>query len=272
MNNDSPRHDDNQKTASRADDKTANPPRWVLALESSTPYGGSALLRDGKPYAEFILEEGLRHGKELLASAQTLLNNENLRAADLYGVAVSTGPGSYTGIRVGVMAAKALAYGCGCKLAGTSSLAALAQTVALDRAAGEGATVAVVQDARRDEVYMGGYEIVQGVAVPVFDDRAMTPEEAVDAINLLAERGTDLLRAGSSFTTYEDVFAQSPGHGASKGEAGHGGRVNPAAVGVLAWRQFMQEKNADPMVLQPVYARRDPESDWRHDQLIRGTK
>lgn len=247
-------------------------PRWVLALESSTPHGGSALLREGKPCAEFLLEEGLRHGRELLPSAQQLLTSEKLQASNLFGVAVSVGPGSYTGVRVGVMAAKAIAYGCNCKLAGVSSLAALAQSVVLMGGVAEEGVIAVVQDARRDEVYMGGYIIQNGMAEAIFDDKAMTPEEASDVVKELAKQGGDLVRAGSSFATYEEVFRNAPGRDAPTDGTSHRGRVAPAAVGILGWRQFLQEKTTDPMALQPIYAKRDPESDWRHDQLINGTR
>lgn len=238
-------------------------PRWLLALESSTPHGGSALLRDGSPRAVFRLEEGLRHGRELLASAEALLSAEGLKAADLTGVAVSMGPGSYTGIRVGVMAAKALAYATGRKLAAVSSLAALAQTAFLEKAAGEGETVFAVQDARRDEVYVGRYRIEDGVAVPLAADAALTPEEAARLLDELSAGNVAVRRVGSSFRTYETVLG---------GRADLDGRVDPAAVGVLGWRQILQEKTADPLTFQPVYAKRDEGSDWRHDALISGTK
>ncbi len=235
-------------------------PRWLLALESSTAHGGSALLRDGEAVASFLLEEGLRHGRELTASAEALLAGQGLKAGDLWGVAVSAGPGSYTGVRVGVMAAKALAWGAGARLAAVSSLAALAQTAILSKQAGEGDFIYAAQDARRDEVYAGLYRAENGVAVPQRGDAAIAPEEAAALLAALdAEHGSRLRLAGSSFTTYAAVLGGLPSAP---------GRVDPAAVGDLGRRRIMQEQCADPFALQPVYLRRDGGADWRHDHLI----
>lgn len=238
--------------------------RWLLALESSTPHGGSALLKDGRTRAVYRLEEGLRHGRELLASAEAILDADGLKARDLFAVAVSAGPGSYTGIRVGVMAAKAVAYAAGCKLAAVSSLAALAQSAVLEGNARPGDVVFAVQDARRDEVYVGQYAVEDGLAVAMTPDAALTPEEAAARIrDFDAASEKPARRAGSSFATYAAVLGDT---------RHHDGRVDPAAVGVLGWRQILLEKTADPMELQPVYARRDADADWRHDALIQGAR
>ncbi len=240
---------------------------WLLALESSTPFGGAALLRDGACVEAIRLEEGLRHGRELVSSAARLLERHGLAAADLRGAAVSAGPGSYTGLRVGVMAAKALAYGAGIALACVSSLEALAQTAAAAGAAAEGDTVFALQDARRDEVYAGEYRIQGGFAVAAAPDAAITPEEAAARLRALREsRGGRLRCAGGGFATYGDVFA---GAVDAAGAAGCG--VDPAAVGVLGWRRLAREESADPMQAQPVYLRRDAGVDWRHDHLVANT-
>jgi universal bacterial protein YeaZ len=241
-------------------DKDAPSSHWLLALESSTAHGGSALLLDGRPHGTFLLEEGLRHGRELTASANTLMEAQSLKAADLLGVAVSAGPGSYTGIRVGAMAAKALAWGAGIKLAAVSSLAALAQTLVLDGAALEGDRIYTVQDARRDEVYCGVFRIDNGLAIVEREDAAVTPEEAAEIMSTLEKAADRPIRlAGSSFTTYATVLGE---------REARPGRVDPAAVGQLGWRQILLEKTADPMNFQPTYLRRDSDADWRHDHLI----
>ncbi|MCD8138280.1 MAG: tRNA (adenosine(37)-N6)-threonylcarbamoyltransferase complex dimerization subunit type 1 TsaB [Planctomycetaceae bacterium] len=242
-------------------------PRWLLALESSTPHGGAALLQNGKPAVAMLLEEGLRHGRELLAAAEEIMKSQNLKATDLCGVAVSTGPGSYTGIRVGVMAAKALAYGAGIRLAAVSSLAALAESVRIAGKAATGDRVMVLQDARRDEVYAGVYRLEDAAVVPVAADAAITPEEAASRLRVLhqetAQGEGKVVLAGSGFHTYATILG-SP-------EAASG-RVNPEAVGVLGWRQILREEYADPLQLQPVYLRRDDGADWRHDHLIQTGK
>lgn len=238
-------------------------PRWLLALESSTPHGGAALLRDGTIVADIALSEGLRHGRELMPAAESLLTDHGLRARDLWAVAVSTGPGSYTGLRVGVMAAKALAYGAGCRLAGVSSLAALAAGLRPGENSGGERLVCVVQNARRDEVYFGLYRVTgDGTAIAATIDAAVTPEEAADHIRDLQAAGTPPTLAGSGFATYPDLFAPLGG-----GES-LPGIVQPSAVGLLGWRQLLQEESADPLLLQPEYLRRDAGHDWSRDTLI----
>lgn len=236
------------------------PHRWLLALESSTAHGGAALLRDGNPVAVIRLTEGLRHGRELLPAAERLLREHEVAPAEVSAVAVSFGPGSYTGIRVGVMAAKAFAYGTGCGLAAVSSLAALAQTQILAGRAQEGDTVALLQDARRDEVYAGLYRIRDGAAEALTPDAAIAPEEAATRLRDLRNRGDAIVCAGSGFATYAEVLACP--------FPAHPGAVNPAAVGELGWRRILREESADPLTLQPVYLRRDEGADWRHDILI----
>lgn len=234
--------------------------RWILALESSTSHGGAALSRDGTPMETARLEEGLHHGRELLAAAAGLLERHGLKAKDLWAVAVSSGPGSYTGLRVGVMAAKTLSYGTGCRLAAVSSLAALAETLVLERTASDGDRIMVLQNARRDEVYFGFYHIKEGVAVAETPDAAIAPEEVATRLaQAMSDGGKQPLLAGSGFATYGDILKCS--------SAASGG-VDPAAVGALAWRQLLREESADPLQLQPIYLRRDSESDWRHDHLI----
>ncbi len=237
---------------------------WILALESSTPNGGAALLRDDGPAETIRLTEGLRHGRELVPAAAALLRKAGLSARDLWGVAVSAGPGSYTGVRVGVMAAKALAYGAGCRLAAVSSLAALAESLRLEGAAGTGDLVACLQDARRDEVYCGLYRLEESAAVPLAPDAALAPEEARTRLAHLFEqdRPGSMRLAGSGFATYPDLFRDLGG------DAARSGVVNPEAVARLGRRQFLREEFADPLSLQPEYPRRDPDADWTRDALI----
>lgn len=221
------------------------------------------MLRNGETAGVVRLAEGLRHGRDLMPAAAELLEGAGLSPADLWAVSVSAGPGSYTGARVGVMSAKALAYGCDCLLAGVSSLAALAATLGLANGADEGDLVMTVQDARRDEVYAGVYRLENGDAVRMTPDAALAPEEAAERLAAILEQGRTPRLIGSGFATYRDLFAKY----VSVDDAAVG-IVNPEAVGRLGWRQLLREESADPLLLQPVYLRRDADADWRRDWLI----
>ncbi|MDR1520421.1 MAG: tRNA (adenosine(37)-N6)-threonylcarbamoyltransferase complex dimerization subunit type 1 TsaB [Planctomycetota bacterium] len=232
-------------------------PRHLLALESSTPEGGVALLREGELIGSARLSGGLRHGRELLPAASAILERAGLAPASLWAVAVSAGPGSYTGLRVGVMAAKALAYGTGCRLIAVSSLAALAASLQED-----GVAAMAAQDARRDEVYAGLYRLENGDASPLAADAAMTPEEARDILARRLDKGEGTRLIGSGFSSYPGLFRDLGGAAAAEG------RVDPAATARLGWRRLLRGEADDPMRLQPIYLRRDAGADWARDRLI----
>ena len=233
-------------------------PRWLLAMESSSPNGGAALLRDDDLFEVARLAEGLRHGRELIPAASRLLTNAGITARSLWGVAVSAGPGSYTGTRIGVMAAKALSYGAECRLTAVSSLAALAETLRLAGKAVPGNLVVTLQDARRDEVYAGFYCLKEDETVPLAPDTALAPEEARACLKQLLEQNRQgkILLAGSGYVTYAELFRDIGGNKAASGI------IEPEAVARLGRRQFLREHFTDPFILQPVYPRRHSAADW----------
>lgn len=239
----------------------SRPPRWLLALESSTSRGGAALVEAGEPVLAVDLEEGLRHGRDLMPAVAAVLEQSRIAPEDLDAVAVSVGPGSYTGLRVGVMAAKSLAFALHIPVIGVSSLEALAETLRLRGDSPPGTLFVAVQNARRDEVYLGSYRIREAGVEPVLPDRAVTPEEAAAYVAGLGEAGEKPLCAGTALAQYAELFAPFIGEATPYPEAGAAGRIG--------WRRFMREKTADPLQLQPVYLRRDPDADWRHDILMR---
>ncbi|MDR2390523.1 MAG: tRNA (adenosine(37)-N6)-threonylcarbamoyltransferase complex dimerization subunit type 1 TsaB [Planctomycetota bacterium] len=247
------------------------PPRYLLALESSSAEGGAALLADGEPIANVRLSGGLRHGRELLPAAAGLLARQGIVPAGLWAVGVSSGPGSYTGLRIGVMAAKALAYACGCRLAAVSSLAAVALALFRIGLAETGDWVLTAVDARRDELYVGLY-LMEGAGVrPLAEDRALAPEEArkfldgleQEGVGLGDEKGKRRLRlAGNGFSAYPELFARVNGEGAAIA------LPDAIAVGQLAWVRLASGQKDDPMFLQPKYLRRDAGNGWQRDRLI----
>ena len=101
----------------------------VLILETSAKVGQAALGTGEAVLAEARLEEGRRRASDLTLAVQTLLQVQGWRARDLTAVVVGLGPGSYTGLRVGLASAKALAYASGCDFFGVETFAAIATQV-----------------------------------------------------------------------------------------------------------------------------------------------
>lgn len=129
----------------------------LLALETATDACGVALAQEGRVTAELTLRRPRQHAAQLVPLVGEALRCGGLDAADLDAVAVSAGPGSYTGLRIGASTAKGLALATGAALFGVPTLEALA--AACGPVAREGDAVVATLDARRDEVYAAAFRI-----------------------------------------------------------------------------------------------------------------
>src|SRR5947209_20630768 len=121
---------------------------WLL-IETSGRVGKVGLARGGAVVRATDLDPARRHVRDLIAAVGAMLTAEELRPADLTGVMVSHGPGSYTGLRVGLMTAKALAYATGCRLVPVPTFAAIAE-----QAPPEAAVLWVIADALQGQIYL----------------------------------------------------------------------------------------------------------------------
>lgn len=128
----------------------------TLAIDTSTPRGAVALLRDDKPLAEETFDR-TGAGQNLFDATGKLLSGNRLGPKDLGLLAVGLGPGSFTGIRAGIAAAKGLALPGKLPIKGVSSFDALALTV-LPKMPRDCPQICVLGDARRDEVYFAMYD------------------------------------------------------------------------------------------------------------------
>jgi len=144
----------------------------ILAIESSAKAASAALVEDGKLIAQNMQHAGLTHSKSLLPMVHGLLSGLGMTVSDIDKIAVAQGPGSFTGIRIGVATAKGLALGADKPLIGVSTLEAMAhQGIHL----GEG-IICPVMDARRGQVYNALFAVREGELVRLRDDRAIALE------------------------------------------------------------------------------------------------
>ncbi len=159
----------------------------LLAIETSSSRGSLALLVDGTLSREVCFPEGLLHGREITARLDDMLRAEGLRARSLDAIAVSVGPGSYTGLRVGVTAAKTLAFALGIPVVPESSLKVMA-----GNAAGEPpAFLLPILDGRRGHLFWGLFATSAGggSGLEASIDDAITrllPDKGTDAEEILA--------------------------------------------------------------------------------------
>lgn len=126
---------------------------WVLAVETSGRTGGVALLRGTELVAERVLEEKQRrHAQGLVAEVAAVLKGAGVSPDGVGAVGVSVGPGSFTGLRVGVVFAKTFAWATGARLVAVDTLLAIAEN-----SPAEVQDLWVLSDAQRDDVYAGRY-------------------------------------------------------------------------------------------------------------------
>jgi tRNA threonylcarbamoyladenosine biosynthesis protein TsaB len=128
-----------------------------LAIETSSTRGSLALFEEQRLLAESFFPEGLIHGREIAPRIQAVLQAAGLVNSSLEGVCVSLGPGSFTGLRVGVTAAKSLAYALRIPVVGASSLAVLA-AARLEDAQGPDRILTLI-DGRKGLFYGGAFEV-----------------------------------------------------------------------------------------------------------------
>ena len=144
----------------------------ILALESSAKAASVALCRDGVLIAQSQQCSGLTHSCTLLPMAEQMLKNTDTKLADVDAIAVARGPGSFTGVRIGVSTAKGLAWGAQKPAIGVSTLEAMAY-----HGLAEGALVCAAMDARRSQIYNALFEIRGGKPVRLCEDRAISLAE-----------------------------------------------------------------------------------------------
>ena len=144
----------------------------ILAFETSAK-SCSAALHDGqKLLAESYQNSGLTHSQTLMAMAQDLLKVCGKSASDVTHLAVAAGPGSFTGVRLGVSAAKGFAWGAQLPMCGVSTLEAMA----LGLGAWEG-HICCCMDARRNQVYNAIFLVENGKLTRITEDRAIALAE-----------------------------------------------------------------------------------------------
>lgn len=167
----------------------------VLGVETATMQGGVALVGEDGLRSEYTLNVEATHSERLLPAIDRLLHDTGVTLRDLSGLAVSIGPGSFTGLRIGLSTVKGLAYATGLSVVGVPTLEALAWTAALARE-----QVCPVLDARKQEVYAALFRYERGALVRIMEDRALPPEA------LCARIRKPTIFLGDALAVYGDLF------------------------------------------------------------------
>ena len=217
----------------------------ILALETSAKSVSVAVTEDGALLAQAYQNRGLTHSVTLMPLLDGMLQSAGLTLGDMDAVAVAHGPGSFTGIRIGVSAAKGLAWAKGLPCCGVSTLEAMAYGVTDF----EGIVVGAM-DARRQQVYNALFRTENGRVTRLCADRAVAMELAAEELAAMPE--PKLIVGDGAQLLYD--YLQSVGITCRLTSPLH--RFQSAAgVALAAEHLVAQGMTCSAQDLQPVYLR-----------------
>ena len=229
----------------------------ILAFETSAKAASVALTQEGKLLGESYQNTGLTHSQTLMVMAQDLLRQCGVAISQLDAVAVANGPGSFTGVRIGVAAAKGLAWGAELPCVGVSTLSAMA--VGLGAWQGY---VCPVMDARRSQVYNALFHVDCGKYTRIREDRAISLQELGEDVKNLSQ--PIFLVGDGSVLCYNTLLEAVP---ALVLPPEH--RMHQRAVGVALEAQRMTHEGAIPPAaeLVPNYLRLSQAERERNERM-----
>ncbi|MBI9092180.1 MAG: tRNA (adenosine(37)-N6)-threonylcarbamoyltransferase complex dimerization subunit type 1 TsaB [Desulfobacterium sp.] len=220
----------------------------IIAVNTAETSASVALVEDGMPVCEEFFSSRVTHSRVLMEMVEQMLTRRALiSVAEVDGFVAARGPGSFTGLRIGISVVKGLAYATSKPVAGISSLDGIAWQMAwADR------PVLVMMDAKRGEVYCARYGFSNGRLVEKTEELCVSPEKAV------ALAGGSAVFAGSGALVYRELI-EAHIHGLGKGSAcfvpGFQNQVRAVAL-AHALFQDTGRLSDDPASILPVYIRR----------------
>ena len=217
----------------------------ILAFETSAKAASVALADEGKLLGESYQNTGLTHSQTLLSMAEALLKNCGKTPDDVTAVAVAAGPGSFTGVRIGVAAAKGFAWGAEIPCCGVSTLEAMA----LGFGVWQG-YVCPVMDARRSQVYNALFHVEKGECQRIREDRAISVQELGEELKNFNE---PIFLVGDGSTLCYNTLLESVPQLIAPQE--HRMQQRAAGVALAAKRQLAQGAVTDAAALTPNYLR-----------------
>lgn len=217
----------------------------VLAIETATIVCSSALAKADELLAEVSLCTGRNHSERLMPSVRELLNLAGLNLEQVGAIAVSMGPGSFTGLRIGLATAKSLAYALNIPIVGVPTLEALAYQLA-----GSDSLIVPLMDAQKKRFYTGFYEWQQK------ELREVKQTEILDLENLkqqLAEVNRPVILLGEGAKLYGQEICEELSHC----QVAQPYQVLPraATIAMAAMKRLEQNRTDDVMTLAPLYLR-----------------
>ncbi len=230
----------------------------ILALETSTMLGGVAVLDDASGLiAEVRLNVKVTHSERLMLEIEHIMKQSGLELSGIDAFAVSIGPGSFTGLRIGLSTAKGFSYATGKSLVAVPTLEALAWSIPFCRY-----PVCTLFDARKKEVYAALFQWGNNGFARLIDETSVNITRLLEAIK--DRVGEKVLFAGEGAVLYKDDIVDAMGEDAlfSPPEKTV---PSPATVASIGMQKALRGEFSDPVGLVPLYIRRsEAEIKWKN--------
>lgn len=218
----------------------------ILALESSGLVASVAVMEDQKMIGEFTTNFKKTHSQTLLPMLDELIKTLDMELSDIDAIAVSKGPGSFTGLRIGSATAKGLGLALNKPLIPVPTVDALAYNLC-----GSAHLICPMMDARRQQVYTGLYAFENGHFKVVLPQRAVPVEEIIDEIN---QRGRSVIFLGDGVPVYKTLIESSVKTEYQFAPA-HLAYQRAGALGALAQIYYSEGKIESASAHRPDYLR-----------------
>ncbi len=216
----------------------------ILAVDTATKSCSVAIVDKETLLAEMTVVNEETHSKHLLEMICSVIKHSGLNLPDLDGFAVTRGPGSFTGLRIGISSVKGLAAARGKPIAGVSSLDVLARQVSFSPY-----LICSLIDARKDEVYLSRYRYKDGNLKKESNEKAVLPEDALDEIN------ETCIFVGSGAALYRKAIKEKLG-GYALFAQDHENTIRASTVARLSLERFENNDTDDVETFVPNYIRK----------------
>ena len=211
----------------------------ILVIDTSGPICGAAVMDEEKVYSEYTAQNKNTHSASLMPMIEQALSAAGTELKDLDAIAAVTGPGSFTGVRIGVATAKGLAHGAGLSCMAVDALEALAAS------AGEfDGIICPIQDARAGQVYGAAFRQAERLT----GDQPMKLEDYLSTVEKLDER---FLFLGDGMPVHRDAICARLGEKAEFAPV-YRNYLRPSAAG---WIALKKRAETDYLGLQATYLR-----------------
>lgn len=218
---------------------------WILSIDTALRSGNIAVAQNGAVVCDVVLGDDMKHSSRVLEAVDGLMQKAGLALAELDGLAVTVGPGSFTGLRIGMSTVKGLAFALNKPVAGLCVLETLARQAEIT----PDATVTAVVDGSKQEVFTRSYRLADGVLTTAggyANPKYLTAAEAITDKTVLVGNGAPLVEPLLTAAQREFVQIAPP----------ETWLLQNATLAKMAWEKFKAGDVMDGGVVTPNYIRK----------------